>query len=219
MEKTFNAAEAEARLYKMWEEAGAFKAGANASRDETFCIMLPPPNVTGHLHVGHAFNHTLMDILTRWKRMQGFDTLWQPGLDHAGIATQLMVEKDLAATGQPKRVEMGREAFLKKVWDWKGDKGGVIEQQARRLGDSMDWSRSAFTMSGAETVPASEPAGKFHDAVIRVFVDMYNKGLINRGKHLVNWDPHFETAISDLEVENIEVDGHMWHFKYPLAGG
>ena len=219
MEKTFNAAEAEARLYKMWEEAGAFKAGANASRDETFCIMLPPPNVTGHLHVGHAFNHTLMDILTRWKRMQGFDTLWQPGLDHAGIATQLMVEKDLAATGQPKRVEMGREAFLKKVWDWKGDKGGVIEQQARRLGDSMDWSRSAFTMSGAESAPGSEPAGNFHDAVIRVFVDMYNKGLIYRGKRLVNWDPHFETAISDLEVENIEVDGHMWHFKYPLAGG
>ncbi|MBR2573636.1 MAG: valine--tRNA ligase [Loktanella sp.] len=219
MEKTFNAAEAEARLYKMWEEAGAFKAGANASRDDTFCIMLPPPNVTGHLHVGHAFNHTLMDILTRWKRMQGFDTLWQPGLDHAGIATQLMVEKDLAATGQPKRVEMGREAFLKKVWDWKGDKGGVIEQQARRLGDSMDWSRSAFTMSGAESAPASEPAGNFHDAVIRVFVDMYNKGLIYRGKRLVNWDPHFETAISDLEVENIEVDGHMWHFKYPLAGG
>ncbi|WP_445811033.1 valine--tRNA ligase [Yoonia sp.] len=219
MEKTFNAAEAEARLYNMWEEAGAFKAGANASRDETFCIMLPPPNVTGHLHVGHAFNHTLMDILTRWNRMQGFDTLWQPGLDHAGIATQLMVEKDLAATGQPKRVEMGREAFLKKVWDWKGDKGGVIEQQARRLGDSMDWSRSAFTMSGAESAPASEPAGNFHDAVIRVFVDMYNKGLIYRGKRLVNWDPHFETAISDLEVENIEVDGHMWHFKYPLAGG
>jgi valyl-tRNA synthetase len=219
MEKTFNAAEAEARLYKMWEEAGAFKAGANASRDETFCIMLPPPNVTGHLHVGHAFNHTLMDILTRWKRMQGFDTLWQPGLDHAGIATQLMVEKDLAATGQPKRVEMGREAFLKKVWDWKGDKGGVIEQQARRLGDSMDWSRSAFTMSGADSAPATEPAGNFHDAVIRVFVDMYNKGLIYRGKRLVNWDPHFETAISDLEVENIEVDGHMWHFKYPLAGG
>ncbi|WP_019954455.1 valine--tRNA ligase [Yoonia vestfoldensis] len=219
MEKTFNAAEAEARLYKMWEEAGAFKAGANASRDETFCIMLPPPNVTGHLHVGHAFNHTLMDILTRWKRMQGYDTLWQPGLDHAGIATQLMVEKELAATGQPKRVEMGREAFLTKVWEWKGDKGGVIEQQARRLGDSMDWSRSAFTMSGAESAPATEPAGNFHDAVIRVFVDMYNKGLIYRGKRLVNWDPHFETAISDLEVENIEVDGHMWHFKYPLAGG
>ncbi|KJZ19543.1 valine--tRNA ligase [Loktanella sp. S4079] len=219
MDKTFDAKSAEPRIYEMWEKSGAFKAGANASRDETFTIMLPPPNVTGHLHVGHAFNHTLMDILTRWKRMQGYDTLWQPGLDHAGIATQLMVEKELAATGQPKRTEMGRDAFLKKVWEWKGDKGGVIEQQARRLGDSMDWERSAFTMSGAETAPATEKPGNFHDAVLKVFVDLYNKGMIYRGKRLVNWDPHFETAISDLEVENIEVDGHMWHFKYPLAGG
>ena len=219
MEKTFNAAEAEPRLYQMWEEAGAFKAGANATRDETFCIMLPPPNVTGHLHVGHAFNHTIMDMLTRWKRMQGYDTLWQPGLDHAGIATQLMVEKELAETQQPKRVEMGREKFLEKVWEWKAAKGGTIEQQARRLGDSMDWSRSAFTMSGAESAPASEKPGNFHDAVLKVFVKMYNDGLIYRGKRLVNWDPHFETAISDLEVENIEVNGHMWHFKYPLAGG
>ena len=219
MDKTFDAKTAEPRLYRMWEEAGAFAAGANASRDETFCIMLPPPNVTGHLHVGHAFNHTLMDILTRWKRMQGYDTLWQPGLDHAGIATQLMVEKDLAETGQPKRVEMGREAFLQKVWEWKADKGGVIEQQARRLGDSMDWSRSAFTMSGADTAPATEKPGNFHDAVIKVFVEMYEQGYIYRGKRLVNWDPHFETAISDLEVENIETPGHMWHFKYPLAGG
>ena len=219
MEKTFDSAIAEGRIYAAWEAANAFAAGANASRDETFCIMLPPPNVTGSLHVGHAFNHTLMDILTRWKRMQGFDTLWQPGLDHAGIATQLMVEKELADTQQPKRVDLGREAFLKKVWDWKAAKGGTIEQQARRLGDSMDWSRSAFTMSGAETAPDTEKDGNFHDAVIRVFVDMYDKGLIYRGKRLVNWDPHFETAISDLEVENIEVDGHMWHFKYPLAGG
>ena len=219
MEKTFNASEAEPRIYKMWEEAGAFKAGANASRDETFCIMLPPPNVTGFLHVGHAFNHTLMDMLTRWKRMQGYDTLWQPGLDHAGIATQLMVEKDLAETQQPKRTELGREKFLQKVWEWKAAKGGTIEQQARRLGDSMDWSRSAFTMSGAESAPATEKPGNFHDAVLKVFVKMYNDGLIYRGKYLVNWDPHFETAISDLEVENIEVDGHMWHFKYPLAGG
>ncbi|PHQ79558.1 MAG: valine--tRNA ligase [Thalassobium sp.] len=219
MEKTFDSAIAEGRIYAAWEAANAFAAGANASRDETFCIMLPPPNVTGSLHVGHAFNHTLMDILTRWKRMQGFDTLWQPGLDHAGIATQLMVEKELADTQQPKRVDLGREAFLKKVWDWKAAKGGTIEQQARRLGDSLDWSRSAFTMSGAETAPDTEKDGNFHDAVIRVFVDMYDKGLIYRGKRLVNWDPHFETAISDLEVENIEVDGHMWHFKYPLAGG
>ncbi len=220
MEKTFNAAEAEPRIYKMWEDAGAFKAGANASRDETFCIQLPPPNVTGHLHVGHAFNHTLMDMLTRWKRMQGYDTLWQPGLDHAGIATQLMVEKQMAAYGENrKRSEMPRDEFIAKVWDWKADKGGVIEEQAKRLGDSMDWSRSAFTMSGAESAPASEKPGNFHDAVLKVFVQMYNDGLIYRGKRLVNWDPHFETAISDLEVENIEVDGHMWHFKYPLAGG
>lgn len=220
MDKTFHSGTAEPRIYDMWETAGAFKAGANA-RDgaSTYCIMLPPPNVTGHLHVGHAFNHTLMDILIRWKRMQGFDTLWQPGLDHAGIATQLMVEKELAATGQPKRVELGREKFLKKVWDWKAAKGGMIEQQARRLGDSMDWSRSAFTMSGAASAPAKEKDGNFHDAVLQVFVKLYNDGKIYRGKRLVNWDPHFETAISDLEVENIEVDGHMWHFKYPLAGG
>jgi valyl-tRNA synthetase len=219
MEKTFNAAEAEPRIYKMWEDAGAFKAGANASRDETFCIQLPPPNVTGHLHVGHAFNHTLMDILTRWKRMQGYDTLWQPGLDHAGIATQLMVEKELAETQQPKRTELGREKFLEKVWEWKAEKGGTIEYQDRRLGSGMDYTRSAFTMSGAESAPATEKPGNFNDAVLKVFVEMYNKGLIYRGKYLVNWDPHFETAISDLEVENIEVDGHMWHFKYPLAGG
>ncbi|MEO1639309.1 MAG: valine--tRNA ligase [Pseudomonadota bacterium] len=220
MEKTFNAAEAEPRIYKMWEEAGAFKAGANASRDETFCIMLPPPNVTGFLHVGHAFNHTLMDMLTRWKRMEGYDTLWQPGLDHAGIATQLMVEKQMAADGETrKRSEMPRDEFIAKVWEWKAEKGGVIEQQARRLGDSMDWERSAFTMSGASSAPASEKPGNFHDAVLKVFVKMYNEGLIYRGKYLVNWDPHFETAISDLEVENIEVDGHMWHFKYPLADG
>ncbi len=220
MEKTFNARKAEARIYQMWEDAGAFRAGANASRDETFCIQLPPPNVTGHLHVGHAFNHTLMDMLTRWKRMQGYDTLWQPGLDHAGIATQLMVEKQMAADGENrKRSEMPRDEFIAKVWDWKADKGGVIEEQAKRLGDSMDWSRSAFTMSGAETAPATEKPGNFHDAVLKVFVQMYNDGLIYRGKRLVNWDPHFETAISDLEVENIEVDGHMWHFKYPLAGG
>ena len=220
LEKNFDAAHAEKRLYEMWETSGCFTAGANKSREECFCIMLPPPNVTGHLHVGHAFNHTLMDILTRWKRMQGYDTLWQPGLDHAGIATQLMVEKQMAEDGESrKRSEMERDEFLAKVWAWKSDKGGIIEQQARRLGDSMDWERSAFTMSGAETAPATEKPGNFHDAVLKVFVEMYNKGLIYRGKRLVNWDPHFETAISDLEVENIEVDGHMWHFKYPLAGG
>ncbi len=218
MEKTFDAREAEPRLYAKWEEAGAFKAGANASRPETFCIMIPPPNVTGALHVGHAFNNTIQDILIRWHRMRGFDTLWQPGQDHAGIATQLMVERELAKTGQPKRTELGREKFLEKVWEWKSQYGSTIINQLKRLGSSCDWSRNAFTMSGAPGAPAGEE-GNFHDAVIKVFVEMYNKGLIYRGKRLVNWDPHFETAISDLEVENIEVAGHMWHFKYPLAGG
>ncbi|MCE8526785.1 valine--tRNA ligase [Ruegeria pomeroyi] len=221
MEKTFDAAEAEARITKAWEEAGAFKAGANRSRDESFTIMIPPPNVTGALHVGHAFNNTLQDILIRWHRMRGFDTLWQPGQDHAGIATQMQVEKMLAATGQPSRRELGREEFLKKVWEWKGQYGGTIVDQLKRLGASCDWSRNAFTMAGAAGDPRTghENSPNFHDAVIKVFVDMYNKGLIYRGKRLVNWDPHFETAISDLEVENIEVAGHMWHFKYPLAGG
>ncbi|MFZ3581858.1 valine--tRNA ligase [Loktanella sp. DJP18] len=226
LDKTFDPAAREAAIYAAWEQAGAFKAGAGkrprpgagARRAETFTIMLPPPNVTGALHVGHAFNHTLMDILTRWKRMQGYDTLWQPGLDHAGIATQLVVEKQLAER-QIKRTDMTRPDFIAEIWKWKAQSGGTIEDQARRLGDSMDWSRSAFTMSGAESAPASEKPGNFHDAVLKVFVEMYDKGLIYRGKRLVNWDPHFETAISDLEVENREVDGHMWHFKYPLAGG
>ncbi|MGB8812789.1 MAG: valine--tRNA ligase [Paracoccaceae bacterium] len=208
MEKTFNAAEAEARLYAAWEDAGAFKAGANASRPETFSIMIPPPNVTGSLHMGHAFNNTLQDILVRWHRMRGFDTLWQPGTDHAGIATQMVVERELARTQQPSRREMGREAFIAKVWEQKVKSEATILGQLKRLGASCDWSRTAFTMDT-----------NFHDAVIKVFVDMYTKGLIYRGKRLVNWDPHFETAISDLEVENIEVAGHMWHFKYRLAGG
>ncbi|GAA6200251.1 valine--tRNA ligase [Aquicoccus sp. SU-CL01552] len=218
MEKTFNAAEAEDRLYRAWEEAGCFTAGANARRAETFCIMIPPPNVTGNLHIGHAFNNTLQDILVRWHRMRGFDTLWQPGQDHAGIATQMVVERELAKTEQPGRRDLGREAFTQKVWEWKQQSGGTIINQLKRLGASCDWSRNAFTMSGAPGAPEGEE-GNFHDAVIKVFVDMYDKGLIYRGKRLVNWDPHFETAISDLEVENIEVAGHMWHFKYPLAGG
>ncbi len=208
LDKNFDAARAEAEILARWLEAGAFRAGANASRDETFCIMIPPPNVTGSLHVGHAFNNTLQDILVRWHRMRGFDTLWQPGTDHAGIATQLAVEKELARTGNLSRREMGREKFLEKVWEWKEQSGGTIVEQLKRLGASCDWDREAFTMSG-----------NFPDAVMKVFVDLYNKGLIYRGKRLVNWDPHFETAISDLEVENVEVQGHMWHFKYPLAGG
>ena len=221
MEKTFNASEAEPRLTAMWEEAGAFRAGANRSRDESFTIMIPPPNVTGALHVGHAFNNTLQDILIRWHRMRGFDTLWQPGQDHAGIATQMQVEKMLAATGQPSRGELGRQKFLEKVWEWKGQYGGTIVDQLKRLGCSCDWNRNAFTMAGAEGDPriGHENSPNFHDAVIKVFVEMYEQGLIYRGKRLVNWDPHFETAISDLEVENLEVAGHMWHFKYPLANG
>ncbi|MEO0692924.1 MAG: valine--tRNA ligase, partial [Pseudomonadota bacterium] len=219
MDKTFNAAEAEARLYAAWVEAGAFKAGANASREETFSVLIPPPNVTGALHMGHAFNNTLQDILTRWHRMRGFDTLWQPGTDHAGIATQMVVERELAKTNR-RRTDFSREEFLELVWEQKKRSRGNIRGQLERLGASCDWDREAFTMAGAPGDPGDTPGGQnFHDAVIRVFVDMYEKGLIYRGKRLVNWDPHFETAISDLEVENAEVDGHMWHFKYPLAGG
>ncbi|MCC5971101.1 MAG: valine--tRNA ligase [Pararhodobacter sp.] len=214
MDKTFNAAEAEPRIAALWEAEGAFRAGANARRSESFCIMIPPPNVTGSLHMGHAFNNTLQDILVRWHRMRGFDTLWQPGQDHAGIATQMVVERELALH-QQKRTDFTREEFLAKVWEWKAQSGGTIINQLKRLGASCDWERNAFTMSGAPNCPPGEE-GNFHDAVIKVFVDMFNKGLIYRGQRLVNWDPHFETAISDLEVENTEVDGHMWHFKYPL---
>lgn len=221
MEKTFDAAQAEDRLYKAWEQAGCFKAGANAKPGaSSFSIMIPPPNVTGVLHMGHAFNNTLQDILIRWKRMQGFDTLWQPGTDHAGIATQMVVERELAKEGK-KRTDFSREEFLSKIWAWKEQSGGTIVEQLKRLGASCDFDRTAFTMSGAQgdTRVGHENSPNFHDAVIKVFVEMYNKGLIYRGKRLVNWDPHFETAISDLEVENIETPGHMWHFKYPLAGG
>lgn len=219
MEKTFNAAEAEARISAQWIDTKAFRAGANAKPGaESFCVMIPPPNVTGSLHMGHAFNNTLQDILTRWHRMRGHDTLWQPGTDHAGIATQMVTERDMALHQEPDRRTMGREAFTRRVWEQKKKSRGTIIGQLQRLGCSCDWDREAFTMSGAPNAPAGEE-GNFHDAVIRVFVDLYNKGLIYRGKRLVNWDPHFETAISDLEVENTETDGHMWHFKYPLAGG
>ena len=219
MEKTFNAAEAEARISHRWTEAHAFRAGANAKPGHpAFSIMIPPPNVTGSLHMGHAFNNTLQDILTRWHRMKGDDTLWQPGTDHAGIATQMVTEREMALQQEPTRREMGREKFLARVWEQKRKSRGNIRSQLERLGASCDWEREAFTMSGAPGAPAGEE-GNFHDAVIKVFVDLYTKGLIYRGKRLVNWDPHFETAISDLEVENLEVKGHMWHFKYRLAGG
>ncbi|MFU1478662.1 valine--tRNA ligase [Roseovarius sp. C7] len=221
MEKTFDAAAAEARLTEAWDKACAFRAGANAKPGrDSYSIMIPPPNVTGVLHMGHAFNNTLQDILIRWKRMQGYDTLWQPGTDHAGIATQMVVERELAKEGK-KRTDFSRDDFLSKIWAWKEQSGGTIINQLKRLGASCDFDRTAFTMAGAsgDTRTGHENSPDFHDAVIKVFVEMYNKGLIYRGKRLVNWDPHFETAISDLEVENIETPGHMWHFKYPLAGG
>ena len=208
MEKTFNPNTVEGRIYSKWEDEGCFKAGANASINETFCIMIPPPNVTGILHMGHAFNNTLQDILVRWHRMRGYDTLWQPGQDHAGIATQMVVERQLAKDKLPSRKELGRDLFLKKVWEWKEQSGGTIVDQLKRLGASCDWSRNAFTMDE-----------HFQKAVLKVFVEMYNKGLIYRGTRLVNWDPKFETAISDLEVENIEVDGKFFHFKYLLENG
>ncbi len=216
LEKTFDAKSAEKRIYEKWEKENSFRAGANASREEAYSIMIPPPNVTGVLHIGHAFNNTLQDILIRWRRMQGYNTLWQPGTDHAGIATQMVVERELAKNPNNKsRQEMGRDEFLKNVWKWKKQSGDTIINQLKRLGASCDWERTAFTMSGAPGSPAAD-GGNFHDAVIKVFIEMYNKGLIYRGKRLVNWDPHFETAISDLEVENIETAGKMWHFKYPL---
>ncbi len=219
MEKTFDARAAEPAISARWEAADAFRAGANAAPGaEPFTILLPPPNVTGSLHMGHAFNHTLMDILTRWHRMRGADVLWQPGLDHAGIATQMVVERELAKAGAPGRREMGREAFVAKVWEWKGQSGGTILEQCRRLGDSFDLSRNAFTMSGAPGAPAGEE-GNFHDAVLRTFVEFYERGLIFRGKRLVNWDPHFETAISDLEVEQVETKGNLWRLRYPLEDG
>ncbi|MEM9317317.1 MAG: class I tRNA ligase family protein, partial [Pseudomonadota bacterium] len=208
MEKTFDAKTAEARISAEWEKQNAFAAGANASSDETFCIVIPPPNVTGSLHMGHALNNTVQDILVRWHRMRGHDTLWQPGTDHAGIATQMVVERKLAEEGNIRRQDMGREAFINRVWQQKEESEQVILGQLKRLGASCDWSRTEFTMSD-----------NLSTAVLKVFVQLYNEGLIYKGKRLVNWDPAFETAISDLEVENIDVDGHMWHFKYPLAGG
>ncbi|HET7409485.1 MAG TPA: valine--tRNA ligase, partial [Paracoccaceae bacterium] len=208
MDKTFDAAAAEPRIYQQWEDAAAFKAGANASRDETFCIVIPPPNVTGSLHMGHALNNTLQDVLVRWKRMQGYDVLWQPGTDHAGIATQMVVERALAAEGNPGRREMTRDAFVDRVWQQKAESEGTILGQLKRLGASCDWSRTRFTMD--EGLSA---------AVRKVFVQLYNEGLIYRDKRLVNWDPQFETAISDLEVEQVEEKGKLWRFRYELADG
>lgn len=215
LEKNFDPREAAPRLYDMWEGSGAFQPRAKTSNDgpdDHFSIVIPPPNVTGSLHMGHALNNTLQDILARFHRMRGKRVLWQPGMDHAGIATQMVVERQLAAAGHRSRKDMGREEFISHVWDWKQESGGTITQQLRRLGSSCDWTREKFTLGDPD-----DP--QMADAITKAFVQLYNDGLIYRGKRLVNWDPHFQTAISDLEVENIEVEGHFWHFKYPLEGG
>jgi len=207
LEKTFDHADAEARIYARWEEAGCFRPKDDPSA-ETFAIVIPPPNVTGSLHMGHALNNTLQDVLCRFERMRGKAVLWQPGMDHAGIATQMVVERQLMENQEPSRAEMGREKFIERVWEWKARSGGMILNQLKHLGASCDWSRERFTLD--EGLSA---------AVTKVFIQLYEEGLLYRDKRLVNWDPKFQTAISDLEVENTEVQGHFWHFKYPLAGG
>jgi valyl-tRNA synthetase len=196
---------AEPRIYERWEKSGAFKPSGTG---EPYAIVIPPPNVTGVLHMGHALNNTLQDILIRYHRMKGYRTLWQPGTDHAGIATQMVVERQLAQEGNLGRRELGREKFLERVWTWKEQSGGSILNQLKRLGASCDWSRERFTMDAG-----------LSEAVTKVFVELHREGLIYRDKRLVNWDPQFQTAISDLEVETREVKGHFWHFKYPLADG
>ncbi len=208
MEKTYQPQALEQDWYKKWEEKGYFKPYQDGLDGEGYSIMIPPPNVTGSLHMGHAFQHTIQDALTRYKRMQGKKALWQVGTDHAGIATQMVVERKLAQTGQPDRHELGREEFTKKIWEWKEESGGTITSQMRRLGNSVDWETERFTM---------DPG--FYKAVEEVFVKLYEDDLIYRGKRLVNWDPKLHTAISDLEVENKDVKGKMWHLRYPLADG
>jgi valyl-tRNA synthetase len=205
MEKTYQPEQIETRWYERWEADNRF---APSGRGKPFSIMIPPPNVTGSLHMGHAFQDTIMDTLTRWKRMQGNNTLWQVGTDHAGIATQMLVERKIAAEEGKTRHDLGRDAFIDKVWEWKEESGGHITRQLRRMGASVDWSRERFTMDDG-----------FYKAVQEVFVRLHEEGLIYRGKRLVNWDPTLHTAISDLEVENKEQQGNFWHFRYPLADG
>ncbi|HXW09927.1 MAG TPA: valine--tRNA ligase, partial [Steroidobacteraceae bacterium] len=204
MDKSYSPRDIESRLYAAWEAAGWF---APAGQGAPYCIMIPPPNVTGTLHMGHAFQHTLMDVLTRLHRMEGDRTLWQPGTDHAGIATQMVVERQLNAEGRHRR-DLGREAFVERVWQWKDESGGTISRQMRRLGDSVDWSRDRFTMDAG-----------LSEAVIEVFVRLYEKSLIYRGQRLVNWDPVLHTALSDLEVVSEPEAGQLWHLRYPLADG
>ena len=237
LEKTYQPADIEARIHAAWMKADAFKAGRPERADAaSYCIVIPPPNVTGSLHMGHALNNTLQDVLCRFERMRGKDVLWQPGTDHAGIATQLVVERQLMERQQGDRHKFGRDKFIEKVWAWKAESGGTITNQLKRLGASCDWSRERFTMD--------EGMSK---AVLKVFVDLYNAGLIYKDKRLANWDPAFQSAISDLEVEMIEVkgsfnwtagdpdkpfdakalgkvldrnpSGHLYHFRYPLKDG
>ncbi len=208
IDKTYQPSAVEGRIYETWERAGAFKAGrAERAQAEPYSIVIPPPNVTGSLHMGHALNNTLQDILCRFERMRGRDVLWQPGTDHAGIATQMVVERQLMERQQPGRREMGREAFLKRVWEWKAESGGTIVNQLKRLGASCDWSRERFTMDAG-----------LSRAVVKVFVELYREGLIYKDKRLVNWDPKLLTAISDLEVVQVETKGHLWHLRYPIEG-
>jgi valyl-tRNA synthetase len=207
MEKTYNPTSIEQTLYQTWEEKGYFKPSGDTSA-ESFSIMIPPPNVTGSLHMGHAFQDTIMDTLIRCQRMKGKNTLWQVGTDHAGIATQMVVERKIAAEEGKTKNDYGRGAFIDKVWEWKAESGNTITKQLRRLGASVDWERERFTMDDG-----------FSNAVQEVFVRLYQEDLIYRGKRLVNWDPKLHTAISDLEVENQDKKGHMWHFRYPLADG
>ncbi len=208
IEKNYQPAEIENRIAKAWEDAGAFKAGRPERKDaEPFTIVIPPPNVTGSLHMGHALNNTLQDILCRFERMRGRDVLWQPGTDHAGIATQMVVERQLMERQEPGRRDMGRARFLERVWQWKAESGGTIVNQLKRLGASCDWSRERFTMDEG-----------LSRAVAKVFVELYAQGLIYKDKRLVNWDPKLLTAISDLEVQQIEVKGSLWHLRYPLEG-
>ena len=204
--KSFEPAAIEARWYPLWESSGYFKAGLDRSLPNSYCILLPPPNVTGTLHMGHAFQHTLMDALTRYHRMRGDNTLWQPGTDHAGIATQIVVERQLEAEGVSPR-KIGREAFVARVWKWKEESGSTITRQMRRLGASCDWERERFTMDEGLSRTVTE-----------VFVRLHEQGLVYRGKRLVNWDPVLKTAVSDLEVESREEEGKLWHIRYPLAG-
>src|SRR3990170_3886449 len=208
LDKTYQPQKIEGAIYRAWEEANAFAAGRpERAHAKPFAIVIPPPNVTGSLHMGHALNNTLQDVLVRFERMRGRDVLWQPGTDHAGIATQMVVERQLIERQQPGRRDMGREKFLERVWEWKAESGGIIINQLKRLGASCDWSRERFTMD--------EGLSK---AVIKVFVQLYRDKLIYKDKRLVNWDPKLLTAISDLEVVQVDTKGHLWHLRYPLEG-